>query len=169
MLIFMLGSLALLIFISYAHPFDSAYQNRIEILNEFNVLLVGYLACMILYSSYNPKMIDQIGILLNYVIVGGVLLNVVLIVYMMIFELKNKFLHSVQQCVVKSRMRKRNNKLRKLKKKGIDLNDMQYRMRKYHDDCDKIIQDYKDKKAEEEESFVTEESDLEMERASIED
>ena len=95
MLIFMLASLALLIFISFAHPFDTAYQNRIEILNEFNVLLVGYLACMILYSSYNPEMIDQIGVLLNYVIVGGVLLNVVLIVYMMIFELKNKFLHSV--------------------------------------------------------------------------
>ena len=89
----------MLIFISYAKPFRSDYQNRIEIMNEFNVLIVGYLACCILYSSYNPEMIDQIGVLLNYVIVGGVLLNIICIVWGMIFEMKNKFLHAIQQCV----------------------------------------------------------------------
>ena len=89
----MLGSLALLIFISYAKPFDCTYQNRIEIMNEFNVLIVGYLACMILYSSYDPEMIDMIGVFLNYVIVAGLLLNLVLIVFSMIFEVKNQLLH----------------------------------------------------------------------------
>jgi len=51
-------------------------------------------------------MINRIGEFLNYVILGGVLLNMCLIIFNMLRELKLKCLHSRQQWVIKRRNKK---------------------------------------------------------------
>ena len=43
-LLFCYSSLFVLTFIAGASPFDTKKRNRVEVLNEFNVLLVGYLS-----------------------------------------------------------------------------------------------------------------------------
>ena len=103
MLIFMLSSLGLLIFECFARPFDTPQQNRMELFNEINVLLVCYLSVQILYSSWSPEMGALIGVFLNWVILGGVCLNVGVIVLGMLKELCTKCMRSIYIKIVKRR------------------------------------------------------------------
>ena len=92
MFIFVHSSLIMLVFETYAEPFDSVYQNRVEIFNEINILIVSYLSMQLLYSSWSPMMLVSDGGTLNNTIIGGILINMVLVIYNMIHDLKIKCL-----------------------------------------------------------------------------
>ena len=94
--LFMICSLAILAFECYASPFDSGYQNNVEIFNEINVLLVSYQGLQLLYSSWSPEMMHNVGIAMNSLIFSGIAINLVLIIWNMIHELKLKCLHFKQ-------------------------------------------------------------------------
>ena len=106
MFIFVHSSLFMLVFETYAEPFDSVYQNRIEILNETNILIVSYLSMQLLYSSWSPMMLVQDGGTLNKTIIGGILINMVLVIYNMIHDLKIKCLTKRKKMVMAKRYKK---------------------------------------------------------------
>ena len=74
-LIFSHSSLLVLIFNAGIEPFETKHRNRIEAFNEFNVLIVGYFAMQILYSSWSPVMSAQVGSCILITILGGIALN----------------------------------------------------------------------------------------------
>ena len=76
-----------------AQPFDTKYRNRIEAFNEFNVLIVGYLALQLLYSSWSPIMMNHVGSSILITILGGIALNAFVIIWCQIKEVKMQFLH----------------------------------------------------------------------------
>ena len=89
----MLGSLGMLIYDFAASPFASRRENAMEVVNELSVLFVSYYALQLLYSSHDAMMMYQVGNLMILVILGGVVINVVVILIHLLKELKKKFLH----------------------------------------------------------------------------
>lgn len=85
---YMLGSLLVLSYYCSFKPFESNYETSVEIFNEFNVLIVSYFALQILYSSYDPQVVQEVGKMMVQVIVIGVIVNMVLILGCMFKELK---------------------------------------------------------------------------------
>ena len=97
----MLSSLFQLTFLCMVQPFNTPYGNFIEVFNEMNVMLVGYFGCQLLYSSHDNKMMDYVGLSLVIVIMTGVTVNLLLVVYFMLRELKLKWLHMLKMRALK--------------------------------------------------------------------
>ena len=55
---YMMASLLVLAYDCGIKPFESSYETSVEIFNEGNVLLVSYFALQILYSSYDPLVVQ---------------------------------------------------------------------------------------------------------------
>ena len=91
--LFMICSLATLTFECYAKPFNSRYQNFIEVFNELIVLLVSYQGLQLLYSSWSPEMMYHVGTVMTAIILTGIAVNLLLILWNMIYELRLKCLH----------------------------------------------------------------------------
>ena len=103
MLVFMLSSLGILVYDCAASPFESIYETVKEVLNEINVLFVAYFALCLLYTGHNALMMHQVGKIMIFVILTGVVLNITVIMVNLFRELKRKLLHWKQQRVVKRR------------------------------------------------------------------
>lgn len=110
---YMLLSFLKLAFLSHVSPFKTIPKNRLEKLNELTVLFVGYLGCAIIYSSFDPAMINNVGFLMFYVIISKILFNLVLVTKDLFKDLKLK-LRKVQYTRKKKRF---NNKMNRLKGK----------------------------------------------------
>ena len=92
-MIYMVSSLFTCIKLAALQPYETKYQNRVELGNEINVLLVGYLACQLLYSSHSPEMMNNVGLFMVIVIMGSVAINLLFVSFFMLKETKNKFLN----------------------------------------------------------------------------
>ena len=93
MLVFMLGSLGMLIYDFAAHPFVNQRENAMEVVNELNVLLVAYVALQFLYSSHDALMLNQVGNTMIQVIIVGVIINLIVIIICLLKEIKRRLLH----------------------------------------------------------------------------
>ena len=84
----MLSCLGILIFEAAANPSETPYDEFVEVFNELNILVVGYFAVQMLYASYDPLVMHEVGLMIIYVIVGGVAVNMYLIIFNMLREIK---------------------------------------------------------------------------------
>ena len=74
-LLFCYSSLFVLIFTIGTRPYNTKYRNKVEVFNECNVLMVGYFALQLLYSSWSPIMMKEVGSSILYTIICGMVLN----------------------------------------------------------------------------------------------
>ena len=77
----MLSSLAVLIYVCHASPFNERQATVMEVINELNVLFVAYSSLQLLYSSHDALMMYQVGNLMILVIAVGIILNVLVILF----------------------------------------------------------------------------------------
>ena len=108
-LLFCYSSLSVLIFTIGARPYDTKYRNKIEVFNECNVLMVGYFALQLLYSSWSPIMMNEVGFSILNTIICGMVLNCIMI-------LKHN-LKSVKLAILRCKKR---SSLRRMKIKKIE-------------------------------------------------
>ena len=80
MLVFMLSSLAVLIYVCHASPFNERQATVMEVINELNVLFVAYSSLQLLYSSHDAIMMYEVGNMMIFVIAVGIILNVLVII-----------------------------------------------------------------------------------------
>ena len=99
----------MLIFTIGARPYDTKYRNKIEVFNECNVLMVGYFALQLLYSSWSPIMMNEVGFSILNTIICGMVLNCIMI-------LKHN-LKSVKLAILRCKKR---SSLRRMKIKKIE-------------------------------------------------
>ena len=105
-MIYMVSSLLTCIKLAALQPYDTKYQNRVEIGNELNVLLVGYLACQILYSSHSAEMMHNVGLFIVIVILGSVAINLTFVIFFLLKEMKNRFLNCKKKRLAKLKQKK---------------------------------------------------------------
>ena len=112
---FMLTSLFQSIYLLGAQPYETPYLNKVEVFNELNVLFVGYFSCQMLYSSYDPVMLSQVGLAMIGVIMISVAVNLLLVGLSMLKEMKLKILNWKKTKVLKRRSTTRSKKQQRSK------------------------------------------------------
>ena len=89
--IYMMHSFFVLIFEFHAVPFDSRYQNYIEVFNEYNILCVGYFALALIFAIGEVPKSKMIGACIVFVVFICVVLNLILVCYFTVRSLKMKW------------------------------------------------------------------------------
>ena len=87
-LIFMLSSLLNISYWAMAHPLLSKNANRIEIINEFFVLLSSYFAMMLINDSRGREELLSVGLCLKSTIIICVLANFFILLVIFISQLR---------------------------------------------------------------------------------
>ena len=123
----MLHCFLFLVFDCHTTPYETRYMNIVRLLNEYNVLVVGYLALGIIYSIRSVEMRFLCGRYIVIVILLGVVINLVLVAFFTLKNLKLKGKNIKKQHVIRHRKRE----LKKYHRQE-SIARMKFKMHKLH-------------------------------------